>query len=177
MRQMNKSFRAGINSGNIVADTPVDVSTHPQQHLTTPEDALVGGLGDFVVETGTATTRHGEVKRAAARVNSTRIERIGRVTARRFREMLEIGADPTGADVPGFAPVQIAIRASGGYLVVDTIEKAIECLTELWPGRKGEAFEEALQACIDGINHRIPPEDVRQAFINAANEAGIRILL
>lgn len=177
MRQMNKSFRAGIDIGNTVTGVPFDASTDPQQQSTTTKDALLGGLGEFFAETGAVATKQGEVTRAAARVSGTKIERIGRVTARRFREMLEVGADPADAGVPRFAPVQIAIRASGGYLVVDTVEKAIECLTELWPGRKGEAFEEAVQACIDGINHRIASDDVRKAFINAANEAGIRVLL
>lgn len=177
MRQMKKSFRAGVDIGNTVPDAPFDASTYSQQQLKTMKDALVGGLGDVVAESDAATTKRGEATRAAARVGSTKIERIGRVTARRFREMLEVGGGPADGEVPGFAPVQIAIRAGGGYLVVDTIEKAIECLIQQWPGQKGEAFEEAVQACIDGINHRIPAEDVRQAFIKAANEAGIRILL
>ncbi|MFT4185412.1 MAG: DUF982 domain-containing protein [Rhizobium sp.] len=177
MRQVKKRFGAGVDIGNTVPDAPFDASTYSQQQLKTMKDALIGGLGNVDAETSATATRWGEAKRTAARVSSTRIERIGRLTAQRFREMLEVDAGPADGDVPGFAPVQITVQAGGGYLVVDTVEKAIDCLTQRWPGRKGEAFEEAVQACIDGINHRIPPQDVRQAFIKAANEAGIHILL
>ncbi|NTG30031.1 DUF982 domain-containing protein [Agrobacterium rhizogenes] len=81
------------------------------------------------------------------------------------------------SDVPAFAPVEIAILAGGGYIVVDTIERAVECLTDRWPVRKGVAYEKALQACIDAMNGRTSPRQVRQAFINAAKEAGIPVLV
>jgi len=128
------------------------------------KDPLFGSLKD----TGIAASDNGATI-------EKKIEKIGRVTAKRFREMLENDADSADANLTGFAPVQIAIRSGDGYLVVDSIEKAVECLTDLWLARKGQAFEEALQACIDGINHRVSSENVRKAFINAANEAGISI--
>ncbi|WP_080761175.1 DUF982 domain-containing protein [Rhizobium rhizogenes] len=176
MRQNNKSLRADLDIGGTFRDSiPLDVSQfaiHTQPCLAMSKDPLFGGLEDA----GTATSDRDNVAHGAT--IEKKIEKIGRVTAKRFREMLENGVDSADGSLPGFAPVQIAIRSGGGYLVVDNVEKAVGCLTDLWPARsKGQAFEEALQACIDGINHRVSSESVRQAFINAANEAGIRILL
>jgi N-methylhydantoinase A/oxoprolinase/acetone carboxylase beta subunit len=179
MWQNNKSRRADIDLGGTFTDSiPVDISQsafHMQACLATTKEPLLGGSDKFVKDTRIATSGSNDV--ALGTETEREIEKLGRVAAKRFREMLEIGSDPAAANLPGFAPVQIAIRGGGGYYVVDTVEKAIECLTGVWPGHKGEAFEAALQACIDGINHRVSPEEVRQALINAANEAGIRILL
>jgi N-methylhydantoinase A/oxoprolinase/acetone carboxylase beta subunit len=179
MRQNNKSLRADIDLGGTFTDSiSLDISRsaiHIQPSLATSKDPLLGDLEELIESIGIATSGRNDVARGTT--IERKIEKIGRVTAKRFREMLESGNDPADANLPGFTPVQIEIRSSGGYIVVDTVEKAIECLTERWPNLKGEAFEAALQACIDGINHRVSPEDVRQAFVNAANEAGIRILL
>ncbi|MEZ2218759.1 DUF982 domain-containing protein [Rhizobium sp. RCC_161_2] len=179
MRQNNKSFRADIDLGGTFTDSiPFDISQSAiqiQPCLATAKDPLLGGSEEFPGDVEFATSDRDDVARGTT--IERKIEKIGRLTAKRFREMVEIATDPADINFPGFAPVQIAIRSGGGYLVVDTIEKTIECLTDFWSGPKGDAFEAALQACIDGINHRASPEEVRQALINAASEAGIRVLL
>ncbi|ACM30257.1 DUF982 domain-containing protein [Agrobacterium rhizogenes] len=179
MWQNNKSLRADIDHGGTFTDSiPVDISqsaAHMQLCLATTKDPLLGGSGEFVEDVRITTSGRSDVARDTG--SERKIEKIGRVTAKRFREMLENGNDPANASLPGFAPVQIEIRSSGGYYVVDTVGKAVEYLTDHWHDLKGEAFEAALQACIDGINHRVSPEEVRQAFIKAVNEAGIRIIL
>lgn len=179
MWQNNKSLRADIDLGGTFTDSiPVDISqsaAHMQACLATTKDPLLGGADKFVEDTRIATSGSSDVALGAG--IERKIEKLGRVNAKQFREVLEIGNDPAAANLPSFAPVQIEILSGGGYSVVDTIEKTIECLTDFWSGPKGEAFEAALQACIDAINHRASPEEVRQALINAANEAGIRVLL
>lgn len=178
MWQNNKSLRADIDLGGTFTDSiPVDISqsaAHMQACLATTKDPLLGGSDKFVGDARIATSGGNDVALGAG--IEKKIEKLGRVTAKRFREMLENGNDPAAANLPGFAPVQIEILG-GGYVVVDTVEKAVECLTDQWHGLKGDAFEAALQACIDGINHRVSPEEVRQAFIKAVSDAGIRIIL
>jgi hypothetical protein len=179
MWQNNKSLRPDIDLGGTFTDSiPVDISLsaiHMHACLATTKDPLPGGSDKFVEDARIATSGSNGV--ALGTGIEREIEKLGRVTAKHFREMLEISNDPAAANLPGFEPVQIEIHSGSGYRVVDTIAKAIECLTDQWHGLKGEAFEAALQACIDGINHRISPEEVRQAFIKAVNEAGIRIIL
>jgi hypothetical protein len=178
MWQSNKSLRADIDLGGTFTDSiPLDISQssiHMQPCLATTKDPLPGGADEFVEDARIATSGRNDVARGTQ--VERKIEKIDQVAAKRFREMFEIGSDPADANLPGFAPIQIEIQSTDGFFVVDTIEKAVACLTGHWPGIKGEAFEAALQACIDGINHRISPEEIRQAFIKAANEAGIRII-
>lgn len=179
MWQNNKSLRPDIDLGGTFTDSiPVNISRsadHMHACLATTKDPLPGGSDKFVEDARIATSSSSDVTLGTE--IEKEIERLGRVAAKHFREMLESGNDPAITNLPGFAPVQIEIHSGSGYHLVDTIEKAIECLTDQWHGLKGEAFEAALQACIDGINHRVSPEEVRQAFIKAANEAGIRIIL
>lgn len=79
-------------------------------------------------------------------------------------------------NIRAFTPVRINLQIGDEYHIIDTVKKATECLTESWPVRSGEAYEEALQACIDGMKDRIAPEQVRQALIKAARGAGIGIV-
>lgn len=74
-----------------------------------------------------------------------------------------------------FQPVGIAPREGDEFQIVDSVAGAVEYLTAKWPICCGDAFEEALQACVDGIKGRVSPEQVRSAFINAADAAGIRV--
>ncbi len=74
-----------------------------------------------------------------------------------------------------FQPVGIAFQEVGEFQIVDSVVGAVEYLTAKWPIRYGDAFEEALQTCVDGINGRVSPEQVRLAFIHAANAAGLRV--
>jgi hypothetical protein len=181
MRQNNKSLRADTDIGGTFTNSiPAEVSQsviQPHHSLAPSTDPLLGGMERIIADAIAASVDRNEVTHVTKQLAGERsIENIGRVTAKRYREMLEIGSSAAGADLPGFAPIRIAIRSGDGYFVVDTVEKAVEYLTSFWSSSKGEAFEEALQACIDGINHRVSPEDVRRAFIDAAHEAGIRVL-
>lgn len=182
MRQNNKSFRADTDIGGTSSNSiPPELSQsaiQPPHSLLASTDSPFGGLERGVADVVAASYNCNEKTYVTKRVATERnIENIGRVTAQRFREMLEIGSGAADANLPGFMPIRIAMRSGDGYFVVDSIEKAIEYLTNLWPNTKGQAFEDALQACIDGINHRVSPDDVRRAFVNAANEAGIRVVL
>lgn len=78
-------------------------------------------------------------------------------------------------DARGFEPLKISNEDREEGLIIDTVEGATRYVTKSWPVRNSEAFEEVLQACIDGMNDRISPEEVRQALLGAATKAGVRI--
>ncbi|MDK4701859.1 MULTISPECIES: DUF982 domain-containing protein [unclassified Rhizobium] len=75
-----------------------------------------------------------------------------------------------------FAPIGIAPRDGDEIQFIGSISQAVEYLTTQWPIRSGDAFEEALQACIDGVKGRASPERVRSAFLKAAGAASIRVI-
>ncbi|WP_454851032.1 DUF982 domain-containing protein [Rhizobium binxianense] len=79
-------------------------------------------------------------------------------------------------DDRGFEPLKISNEDGGEELVISTVEGAIRYVTDLWPVRNGEAYEEALQACIDGMNDRISPTEVREILLRAARKAGVCII-
>lgn len=83
---------------------------------------------------------------------------------------------PNDAEELAFAPIGIAPRDGDEVQFIGSIAQATEYLTTQWPIRSGDAFEEALQACIDGIKGRVAPEQVRSAFLKAAVAAGIRLI-
>jgi hypothetical protein len=82
----------------------------------------------------------------------------------------------TNRDARGFEPLKISNEDGGEELVISTVEGAIRYVTNLWPIRNGEAYEEVLQACIDGMNDRISPAEVRETLLRAARAAGVRVV-
>jgi sugar/nucleoside kinase (ribokinase family) len=75
-----------------------------------------------------------------------------------------------------FRPVGLAMHSIGGCRVINSVERAAETLLQRWPIDDGEDFSEAVMACLDGLHNRIPPEDVRAAFIKAAREANMIVI-
>ncbi|WP_245432601.1 MULTISPECIES: DUF982 domain-containing protein [unclassified Rhizobium] len=74
-----------------------------------------------------------------------------------------------------FVPIGISLQGDEQVRIVNSVAQAIECLTTEWPVRYGDAFEEALQACIDSVKGKTSPEQVRVALVNAAKAAGMRV--
>ncbi|WP_411828492.1 DUF982 domain-containing protein [Neorhizobium petrolearium] len=66
-------------------------------------------------------------------------------------------------------------REGNGCIFIGSVEDAIEFVADSWPVRAGEAYENALQACIDGINDRISPNAVRQILYSSATAAGLHV--
>lgn len=85
-------------------------------------------------------------------------------------------ANSYGSQIPLLQPIKMAINGDDEIHAVDSIEGAIAFLTTQWPVQHGEAFEAALESCIDGIKGRVLPKDVRLAFVDAVEKAGILIL-
>ena len=185
MRQNNKSFRAGPTSGEqFVKLIPFDVSNPSIRSngslMISPEPpkASDGGLSDAVAEDDKAVDLNKTIRDMTLLANAVIRRRDTKVAGLNSQDFRDIFApDPNASKDSTFSPIKMEIPAKDDVLVVDTIERAIECLTMLWPVRNGQAYEEALQSCIDGIKSRVSPQQVRVSLAAAANEAGIRIIL
>ncbi|ASS56444.1 DUF982 domain-containing protein [Rhizobium leguminosarum] len=75
-----------------------------------------------------------------------------------------------------FAPVGLALRGPATHKIVRTLGDAAYLLIKDWPYDAGEEYVAAVKACVDAISGRIGPEQFRQAFLRAADEAGIAAL-
>lgn len=184
MRRNNKSFVVGSALGEQLADlAPFETSNAPTRidgSLIASQDlprTISGGVGSMVA---------GDVKADEPNEIARDMTLLADVVARRrsagrseinAQDLPDFfAADPSDRKDPAFTPIRMTMHGEDKVHVVDSIESAIECLTTLWPVRNGDAFEEALQTCIDGIKGRASPQQVRLAFVNAADEVGILIL-
>lgn len=71
--------------------------------------------------------------------------------------------------------VELELHGVGSYRTVKSTEDAAQCLLAHWPTGKGNAYSEALQACLDSLEGTSTPELARKAFIAAALAASIHI--
>lgn len=73
-------------------------------------------------------------------------------------------------------PVGIYFGKVGRIRIVNSLQDAAECLmSERWPGLRGAAFEKAILTLIAASEGCINADQARQAFANAAAEAGILV--
>lgn len=63
----------------------------------------------------------------------------------------------------------------GGEKTISSVGVAALWLVAHWPVKKGEKYEFARQACLDAWDEKITCTACRDAFIDAAKEAGIYI--
>ncbi|MBY5454081.1 MULTISPECIES: DUF982 domain-containing protein [Rhizobium] len=72
-----------------------------------------------------------------------------------------------------FTPTGLALRDQPAPKVVRTLGDAAYILIKYWPYDDGEEYVGAVKACVDAISGQIAPEQFREAFLRAADEAGI----
>jgi len=72
-----------------------------------------------------------------------------------------------------FTPVGLALRGQPVHRIVRTLGDAAYMLLKDWPSDDGEEYVTAVKACVDAISGQIAPEQFRDAFLRAADEAGI----
>lgn len=72
-------------------------------------------------------------------------------------------------------PVTIETMKLGHYRTISTTEEAARVLTGDWPIEHGEALLDACRVCMDVLEGKKEPEAAREAFLKAAEEAGVFI--
>ena len=72
-------------------------------------------------------------------------------------------------------PVTIALEGPDQWVVIQTTQAATWALVEDWPTEDGPALDRACAVCADVMSGKRNREEARQAFIDAAIEAGIPI--
>ena len=70
--------------------------------------------------------------------------------------------------------VELELIGPGRFHNVRSTRDAVECLTH-WPLKYGAAYGEAMRVCRAALKRGAPRAEARQAFIHAAEEAGIYI--
>jgi hypothetical protein len=75
-----------------------------------------------------------------------------------------------------FTPLMLVVNGPEKYKLVATLWDAAQLLTACWPIDDGDEYLIAIRKCRDAIHGDIPAEDVREAFIRAAKEAGISVI-
>ena len=75
------------------------------------------------------------------------------------------------------AGVAINLDAIGGPFIVESTREAAILLMDHWPLGRGDAFLRALDLCAGGLEDAVPADEVRLAFVAAAEEAHILLRL
>ena len=70
-------------------------------------------------------------------------------------------------------PVTFETQKLGVYRTIASAEEAARALLTDWPAQSGPAFMEAQKACLAVLEGRKAPEAAREAFLAAAEEAGV----
>jgi hypothetical protein len=78
-------------------------------------------------------------------------------------------------DKPWKNPVSIALEGPETFVTIGTTQAASWALIEDWPTEEGTALDRALTICAEVIKGKRSAEDAHQAFVDAANEAGLSI--
>jgi hypothetical protein len=74
-----------------------------------------------------------------------------------------------------FPYVTITTDELGGTKNIASVGEAALCLLEHWSLQNGDGFKVAKQACIDALDGKVTCTACRDAFIEAAKEAGIYV--
>ncbi|MBB2713329.1 DUF982 domain-containing protein [Rhizobium sophoriradicis] len=72
-----------------------------------------------------------------------------------------------------FTPVGLTLRGQPAHRIIRTLGDAAYVLLKDWPSDDGEEYFTAVKACVDAISGKIAAEQFREAFLRAADEAGI----
>lgn len=71
-------------------------------------------------------------------------------------------------------PVIVDLGGIGHYAIITNALDAANCMSEEWPVRGG-AVDEAVLVCLDALLGKASAEESREAFLEAAREAGLYV--
>ncbi len=81
------------------------------------------------------------------------------------------------AGKPWLNPVTIETNPAERPRIIGNTRKALNCLKVYWPIAGGEAYDRAIEVCSDALDGTRGTESAREAFVEAAKEAGLRFRL
>jgi hypothetical protein len=79
----------------------------------------------------------------------------------------------SGPDKRFHEPVMVLLDQSGEPIAVRNTRQATDLLLTHWPARSGPRHRDAIDACLKVLDGHRSTVDARNAFIEAAEEAGI----
>lgn len=72
-------------------------------------------------------------------------------------------------------PVIVDLGGRGRFAIITNALDAANCMSEEWPVDGGATVDEAVLVCLDAILGKASAEDSRDAFLEAAREAGLYV--
>lgn len=87
-----------------------------------------------------------------------------------------LGEGMTTNRYSAFAPIGLKFRNNQPPMVICSLTDAARILIQDWPLDDGEDYVIAIKACSDAILGKVSPEELRQAVLRAAKEAGVLAL-
>ena len=72
-------------------------------------------------------------------------------------------------------PVEVELGSIGAYRVIGDTAQAAEALLYRWPVHKGKAYSAAKRVCLTVLEGAGQPDEAREAFLNAAEEAAVSV--
>lgn len=75
-----------------------------------------------------------------------------------------------------FDPVILRFDGNSEHVIVHTVQEAADALIKNWPADDGEEYFSAVKACLDVMARKAEPEQLREALLRAAEEAGVTIV-
>jgi hypothetical protein len=91
-----------------------------------------------------------------------------------YRCFVQNGGQRVMNDKSFSSPVLISLGAMGLRLV-SSVWEALECLKNQWPQQDGVEYRRATRMCRDALEGWMSPAKARQAFVVAAQRAGVLI--
>ncbi|MDX3977028.1 DUF982 domain-containing protein [Shinella sp.] len=70
-------------------------------------------------------------------------------------------------------PITFETKKLGAYLTISSTAEAARVLLDHWPVEHGKALKRAKAACVAVLQGDENPETAREAFLKAAEEAGV----
>ncbi|MGV1759045.1 DUF982 domain-containing protein [Rhizobium sp. P44RR-XXIV] len=73
------------------------------------------------------------------------------------------------------SPVIVDLDGIGHYAIITNALDAANCMSEEWPVRGGAVVNDAVLVCLDALLGKVSAEESRDAFLEAAREAGLYV--
>ncbi|MBB6489008.1 DUF982 domain-containing protein [Rhizobium lusitanum] len=73
------------------------------------------------------------------------------------------------------SPVIVELGGIGRFAIITNALDAANCMSEEWPAEGGPVADEAVLVCLDAVLGKVSAEESREAFLEAAREAGLYV--
>ncbi|MGZ9723309.1 DUF982 domain-containing protein [Rhizobium miluonense] len=73
------------------------------------------------------------------------------------------------------SPVIVELGGISRFAIITNALDAANCMSEKWPAEGGPVADAAVLVCLDAVLGKVSAEESREAFLEAAREAGLYV--